>query len=55
MGIVLEEADETVFWLELLGETEVLSPARTQELLREANELPAVFGASLRTSKRGFQ
>jgi hypothetical protein len=28
MGLVLEEADETVFWLELLGETEVLSPAR---------------------------
>lgn len=29
MGIVLEEADESVFWLELLGETGVISPERT--------------------------
>lgn len=54
MGIVLEEADETVFWLELLGETEVLRPDKTQDLLNEANELLAIFGASLRPSKRGF-
>ena len=55
MGIVQEEADETVFWLELLTETDVLSNDRTKELLKEANELLAVFGASLRTSKPGFQ
>ena len=53
MGVVVEETDETVFWLELLGETEVVNPSRTEELLKEANELLAVFGASLRTSKRG--
>jgi four helix bundle protein len=55
MGIVQEEADETVFWLELLTETDVLSTDRTKDLLKEANELLAVFGASLRTSKQGFQ
>jgi four helix bundle protein len=55
MGIVQEEADETVFWLELLTETDVLSIDRTKDLLKEANELLAVFGASLRTSKQGFQ
>ena len=54
MGVVLEEADETVFWLELLSETGVLRSDTTQELLKEANELLAIFGASLRTSKRGF-
>jgi len=52
MGVVVEEADETVFWLELLSETGVLAPARTEDLLIEANELLAIFGASLRTSKR---
>jgi four helix bundle protein len=52
MGIVLEEADETVFWLELLNETDVLRPERTMDLLKEANELLAIFGASLRTSKQ---
>src|SRR5277367_3931388 len=55
MGVVVEEADETVFWLELLGETGVISPARTKDLLIEANELVAIFGASLRTSKHGVK
>ncbi|MBI1741138.1 MAG: four helix bundle protein [Acidobacteriales bacterium] len=52
MGIVLEEADETVFWLELLGETGIVRAQRTRDLLKEANELVAIFGASLRTSKQ---
>jgi four helix bundle protein len=55
MGIVVEEADETVFWLEVLGETGVVSQARTQDLLTEANELVKIFGASLRTSKHGVK
>ena len=38
-GIVLEEADETVFWLELLVETGVHSADRTNDLLKEANEV----------------
>ncbi|MGA9642782.1 MAG: four helix bundle protein [Terriglobales bacterium] len=52
MSIVVEEADETVFWLELLGETGIVRPERTRDLLKEANELVAIFGASLRTSKQ---
>ena len=51
MGSVVEEADETVFWLELLGETGIVKVSRTRDLLREANELLAIFAASLRTSK----
>jgi four helix bundle protein len=52
IGTVVEEADETVFWLELLNETDVLRPERSVDLLKEANELLAIFGASLRTSKQ---
>jgi len=52
MGIVVEETDETVFWLELLNETGVLRPERSLDLLKEANELLAIFGASLRNSKQ---
>jgi four helix bundle protein len=55
MGIVVEEADEAVFWLELLSETVVLSPERPKDLLKEANELVRIFGASLRTSKSGVK
>src|SRR5271169_5115376 len=55
MGVVAEEADEAVFWLELLGETGAVRQERTQDLLKEANELLAIFGASLRTSKHGVK
>ncbi len=55
MGVVMEEADEAVFWLELLAETGVVSPARTEDLLKEANELVKIFGASLRTSKQAVK
>lgn len=55
MGVVVEEADETVLWLELLGETGVVRQERTQDLLKEANELVKIFGASLRTSKHGVK
>ena len=53
ISIVLEEADESAFWLELLGETEVVLPEKLATLIRETNELTAIFGASLRTSKSG--
>jgi four helix bundle protein len=52
MGIVLEEADETVFWLELLSACEVFSKSRIEALLQEANELTSIFVSSLRTSKQ---
>jgi four helix bundle protein len=52
MGIVLEEADETVFWLEMLIEADVMTETRLGELLNEANELVRVFAASVRTAKR---
>ena len=51
IGVVVEEADETVFWLELLGETGIVEQKRLGELLLEANELLAIFAASQRTAK----
>ena len=51
IGIVVEEADETVFWLELLSDTEILTREKTQMMLKEANELLAIFAASQRTAK----
>lgn len=51
IGIVLEEADETVFWLELLLEAKIFPPARVASLLKEADELTAIFVSSILTSK----
>lgn len=51
LGIVVEEADETVFWLEMLGDSELVKKERLGELLTEANELLAIFAASRRTAR----
>jgi len=51
LGIVVEEIDETVFWLELFTETGVLRITRTGNILQEANELLAIFVTSQMTAK----
>jgi four helix bundle protein len=52
MGVVVEEADETVFWLELLVDTGIVRKALMQNLLTEANELLAIFAASHWTARQ---
>jgi len=51
LGIVLEEADETVFWLELLQESEIVSARKLGRLVQEARELTSIFVASICTTK----
>jgi four helix bundle protein len=51
MGIVVEEADESVFWLEMLADTNIMPASRLVALTREANELLAIFAASQLTAK----
>jgi len=52
LGIVEEEADETVFWLEFLGETGVVKKERLRDLVSEGNQLTAIFAASRKTARR---
>ena len=42
-----EEADESLFWLELV----VMPAARVEDLIQEADELTAIFVASRKTAK----
>jgi hypothetical protein len=51
MGTVVEEADESVFWLEMLVDSEIARKEKADPLLREGNELLAIFAASQRTAK----
>jgi four helix bundle protein len=51
LGIVLEEADETVFWLELFREGNIFPPEKLNDLVREANELTAIFVSSVRSAR----
>ena len=51
LGVVIEEADECGYWLELIMETGLLPRSRIEPLHQEANELAAIFVASVQTSK----
>ena len=51
MGIVEEEIDETIYWLELLEESGKLPTQAVTEIAKEANELAAITVASIRTAK----
>ena len=48
--VVEEEADESLFWLELLKETNP-STALIDKLFNEADEITAIFTAIAKTSK----
>lgn len=52
LGIVEEEADESLFWLEMVVETNLMPEARVQDLIQEADELTAIFVASRKTAKK---
>ena len=54
LGIAVEEADETVFWLELLGEAGIFPTDRLHPLLEESNELLKILSASRRTAKQSI-
>lgn len=51
MGIVVEEADETVYWLELLEGAGLLGKGGWAVVISEAQQLLAIFAASLRTAR----
>lgn len=52
--IVVEEADETVYWLEILYEL-TKSNSELERLLKEVNELIAIFSKSKATTKRKYK
>jgi len=49
--IVEEEADETIYWLELIKETNMILNANIDFILQEANELTAIFSQISITSE----
>ena len=53
MGIVEEELDETLYWLEVLQEAGFLSQQKAEGLMREGDELLGIVVSSIRTARRG--
>jgi four helix bundle protein len=51
LGVVNEEADESVYWLEIVTSAEYISPKEVEAYRQEAIELRAIFGRSLGTAR----
>lgn len=51
LSIVVEEADETVFWFEILQEAEILNNKQTVTLFNEATEILKIVSKSRKTVK----
>ncbi|MDH4460778.1 MAG: four helix bundle protein [Flectobacillus sp.] len=51
IGIVLEEADESLFWMELLVESNLVKYDLLKDLMKEADELTAIFASSGKTAR----
>ena len=52
LGIVEEEADECLYWMELLVEADLVREERLRDLIDEANEILAMTVSSINTARR---
>jgi four helix bundle protein len=55
ISIVLEEADESSFWLEFIIDEKLMKSNLVEPLLIEAKELTAIFYASRKTARKGSE
>jgi four helix bundle protein len=55
LAIVIEEADESAFWLEVLVDAGLIPERKLTELRSEANQLIAIFNASRTTARKSVQ
>ncbi len=54
-SIAIEEADETMYWLELLLEAGLVQKDRLSALMEEADELIAILAASVKTARANLK
>ena len=52
MGIVEEECDESLYWVDVLIELGFVSGKRVEELRKEANEIIAITVSSIKTARK---
>ena len=54
ISIVIEEADESHFWLEFIIDEKMIKKDQIDPLFKEADELTAIFVASRKTARKGL-
>jgi hypothetical protein len=52
IGVVVEEADESGFWLEMLADSGIVPMALLNDLLQESKELTAIFTATQQSVRK---
>ena len=52
MNVVLEEADETLFWLEIIQERNLLKNDKIKSAILEANELVSIFVTIIKNTRK---
>jgi four helix bundle protein len=55
LGVVIEESDESGYWMELIIEAKLMSDTRVVDLMKEADELTAIFTASHKTASMSLR
>jgi len=55
MTTALREADETLYWLELLSESGLVKPELLGEIIDECNQLVAILAASVKKASQRKQ
>jgi four helix bundle protein len=55
MSIVEEEADESMYWMEILIDSNVISEKQVSSLICEAKEILAITVASINTARKGLK
>ncbi len=52
LSIVIEESDESLFWIEFIAEEKLINIEKLEPLMKEADELTAIFIASRKTASK---
>ena len=52
MGVVEEEVDESLYWMEMLAEAGLTKQSRLEALMAEAGEIAAMVVASIKTARK---
>ena len=52
VGVAIEEADESIYWLEMLIDAGIIKPEKATKLIDEANQLVAIFTATHKTASK---
>ncbi|MEL6606843.1 MAG: four helix bundle protein [Bacteroidota bacterium] len=54
LSIIVEKTDESLFWIEILGEAAILPSEKLKLISRELRELLFIFSASRKTAKNNL-